>query len=65
MRRRKMVDFCGKRWGSIDTGVDDIHDYRVSGNRNHSGQIINDRLVKHITYNHSRRTIRTRKISFG
>ena len=24
----------GKRWGIIDTGVDDIHDYRVSGNIN-------------------------------
>ena len=36
-----------KRWGSIDTGVDDIHDYRVSGNRNsHSGQIINDSARK-------------------
>ena len=37
----------GKRWGIIDTGVDDIHDYGVGGNRNpHSGQIINDTARK-------------------
>jgi len=33
---------AGKRWGIIDTGVDDIHDYRVSGNRNRAGQIEED-----------------------
>jgi hypothetical protein len=33
----------GKRWGIIDTGVDDIHDYRLSGNRNRfSGEVIED-----------------------
>jgi hypothetical protein len=32
----------GKRWGIIDTGVDDIHDYRLSGNRDHRGQICDD-----------------------
>ena len=38
---------AGKRWGIIDTGVDDIHDYKVGGNRNpHSGQIINDAARK-------------------
>ena len=37
----------GKRWGIIDTGVDDIHDYGVGGNRNpHSGQTINDTARK-------------------
>ena len=39
-----MKDIClresaGKRWGIIDTGVDDIHDYRVSGNRNLTGKL--------------------------
>ena len=33
---------AGKRWGIIDTGVDDIHDYRVSGNRNRAGKIEED-----------------------
>ena len=36
----------GKRWGIIDTGVDDIHDYRVSGNRNRAGQIGEDEARK-------------------
>jgi len=40
----KTIDriFPGKRWGSIDAGVGDIHDYRLSGNINHSGQIKDD-----------------------
>jgi hypothetical protein len=37
-----MGNSVGKRWGIIDTGVDDIHDYRVSGNRNRAGQIEED-----------------------
>ena len=38
-----IVGALGKRWGIIDTGVDDIHDYRLSGNRNRfSGEVIED-----------------------
>ena len=33
----------GKRWGIIDSGVDDIHDYKLSGNRNGYGRVIVDR----------------------
>jgi hypothetical protein len=33
----------GKRWGIIDDGVDDIHDYKLSGNRNGHGRVIVDR----------------------
>ena len=36
----------GRRWGIIDTGVDNVHDYGVSGNRNQFGQIINDTARK-------------------
>ena len=32
----------GRRWGIIDTGVDNVHDYGVSGNRNRAGQIEKD-----------------------
>jgi hypothetical protein len=39
-------NIVGKRYGVLDTGVDDIHDYRLSGNRNHLGQIINDTARK-------------------
>ena len=38
---------AGKRWGSIDAGVGDIHDYRLSGNRNRfSGEVIEDEARK-------------------
>jgi len=36
----------GKRWGIIDTGVDDIHGYEVSGNRNGYGRICADEARK-------------------
>ena len=39
-------DPLGKRLGVLDNGVYDIHDYRLSGNRNRSGQICEDEARK-------------------
>ena len=36
----------GKRYGVLDTGVNDIHDYSVSGRTNQYGQIIEDGFRK-------------------
>ncbi|CAL6414512.1 unnamed protein product [Bathycoccus prasinos] len=38
----------GKRWGIIDTGVDDIHGYEVSGRTNQLGQIIEARKAHYL-----------------
>ena len=61
-------NIVGKRYGVLDAGVDDIHDYRVKGNINRVGQIIEDEARKaHYlqSLNHSHKTIPIRKISFG
>ena len=39
-------NIVGKRYGVLDAGVDDIHDYRVKGNINRVGQIIEDEARK-------------------